>query len=338
LDNHILRDRRLAFKLGAHGCSDCMCSPTNLSNDATSQGVPPGGVAPSWGGFQGRSPRARSLWARSAAGSPRRGLGRAAALAFALVAAGCATGAKEPAPATFRVMTYNIHHGEGADGKIDLERIAAVIKEAQADIVGLQEVDKGVRRTQRRDLPAELAALTGLTCLFTNNFPYQGGEYGNAVLTRFPVVRWTNTHLQMLHTNEQRGVMQVLLKAAGRELLFMTTHIDYHREDTERLRNVAEFKQLIGKYGRLPIVFCGDFNDPPASRTYRAMVEQFEDVWAMVGQADGFTIPSQRPNKRIDYIWIRRDSPLTPLKAWVPSSGASDHLPVVAEFRWQPDR
>jgi endonuclease/exonuclease/phosphatase family metal-dependent hydrolase len=233
-------------------------------------------------------------------------------------------------------MTYNIHHGEGADGRIDLERIAAVIKQAQADIVGIQEVDKGVGRTQRRDLPAELAALTGLTCLFANNFHYQGGEYGNAVLTRFPVVKWTNTHLQMLHTNEQRGVMQVLLNVGGRELLFMATHVDYRRDDAERLRNVAEFKQIIGKYGRLPIVFCGDFNDQPDSRTYRAMSEQFDDVWAVIGRGDGFTITSQRPSKRIDYIWVLRSSPLTPLKAWVPSSGASDHLPVVAEFRWQP--
>src|SRR6267143_4106500 len=91
---------------------------------------------------------------------------------------------------TFRVMTYNIHHGEGLDGKVDLLRIADLIKHESADIVALQEVDKGVERTPRRDFPDELAALTGMTCVFSNNYSYQGGEYGNAVLTRFPVKRW----------------------------------------------------------------------------------------------------------------------------------------------------
>jgi len=312
-----------------------MRSLTGTVCHGESGGVP-GAAAPGGrGAFHWRS---LGACLPAAMGQPRRGLGRAAALVLVLATAagGCASRGKQAAPATFRVMSYNIHHGEGVDGKIDLERIAAVIKDAQADIVGLQEVDKGVRRTQHRDFPAELAALTGMTCLFTNNFHYQGGEYGNAVLTRFPVRNWTNTHLEMLHTNEQRGVMQVRLKAGGRDLLFLTTHIDYHREDTERLRNVAEFKQLIGKYGQLPIVFCGDFNDPPDSRTYRAMTEQFDDVWARVGEGDGLTITSQRLYRRIDYIWILRGSPLTPLRAWVPSSLASDHLPVVAEFRWQP--
>ena len=60
-------------------------------------------------------------------------------------------------------MSYNIHHGEGIDGKLDLERIAKLIVDVKADIVGLQEVDRGCERTQKRDLPAELGKLTGLT-------------------------------------------------------------------------------------------------------------------------------------------------------------------------------
>src|SRR6185295_11676569 len=114
------------------------------------------------------------------------------------LSAGCASQKANLLPAPFRVMTYNIHHGEGADGRVDLLRVAEVVKQEKADIVALQEVDKGVERTKRRDLPAELAALTGMTCVFSNNFHYQGGEYGNAVLTRFPVLRWDNTHYQML--------------------------------------------------------------------------------------------------------------------------------------------
>ncbi|MGZ5544081.1 MAG: endonuclease/exonuclease/phosphatase family protein, partial [Limisphaerales bacterium] len=109
----------------------------------------------------------------------------------------------------FRVMTYNIHHGEGLDHKVDLPRIAALIKREKADIVALQEVDKGVTRTDRRDLTAELAKLTGMTGVFSNNHYFQGGEYGNAILSRFPVLTLTNLHYQMLRKDEQRGVLQV---------------------------------------------------------------------------------------------------------------------------------
>ena len=96
-------------------------------------------------------------------------------------------------PLTLRVMTFNIHHGEGIDGRLDLERIARVITDARADLVGLQEVDRGVERTQRRDIPTELARLTGLAVRFESNLPHQGGEYGNAVLSRFPVKTSRNT-------------------------------------------------------------------------------------------------------------------------------------------------
>ena len=97
------------------------------------------------------------------------------------VCLGCRTPAPAPGAAarTFRVMTFNIHHGEGLDGKVDLPRIAALIQNERADLVALQEVDKGVQRTARHDLPAELATLTGMTCLFSNNFHIHLLDNGN---------------------------------------------------------------------------------------------------------------------------------------------------------------
>ena len=240
----------------------------------------------------------------------------------------------QPGLGTFRAMTYNIHHGEGVDGRLDLVRIAAVIRDQAADLVALQEVDKGVERTGRRDLPAELAALTGMTCLFQNNYAFQGGEYGNAILTRFPVKRWANTHLRMLRTGEQRGVLQAVVDVSGRDLLFLATHIDFRPDDSERLENVGQFREILSEYAGLPAVFGGDFNDTPSSRTYLGMSEVFDDTWVKAGEGDGFTIPSRAPNKRIDYLWIRQGSPLRPVRAWVPRTEASDHLPLAAELAW----
>jgi endonuclease/exonuclease/phosphatase family metal-dependent hydrolase len=258
------------------------------------------------------------------------------AVATAALAAVCSgqQSTAQAAPATFRAMTYNIHHGEGADGRLDVERIAAVIRDERADLVALQEVDKGVERTNRRDLPAELAALTGMTCLFRSNYPFQGGEYGNAILTRFPVKRWTNTLLRMLRPGEQRGVLHAVVDAGGRDLLFLATHIDHRPDDAERLANVEQFREVLAEYGKMPALFGGDFNDTPLSRTHAAMAATFDDAWAKAGDGVGFTIPSREPNKRIDFLWLSHGAPLRVIRAWVPRSEASDHLPVVGEFAW----
>src|SRR6478609_2091418 len=76
-----------------------------------------------------------------------------------------------------RVLTYNLHHGEGTDGKLDLKRIAEVIKATQPDVVALQEVDRNVKRTNQVDQPAEYAKLTAMNAGFARAIDLQGGEY-----------------------------------------------------------------------------------------------------------------------------------------------------------------
>jgi endonuclease/exonuclease/phosphatase family metal-dependent hydrolase len=252
-------------------------------------------------------------------------------LVFMLCA--CKTGHSETAPVVLRVMTYNIQHGAGADNKIDLLRTAEAINHEKPDIVALEEVDRGVARTDGRDLPAELAALTGMTSYFSNNFHFQGGEYGNAVLSRLPILYETNSHYHMIRTNEQRGIIQLVLDAHGRKLLFMATHIDYRADDTERLLNVDEIRRLPDLYPGLPVILCGDFNDLPGRRVHKKMKERFIDTWQVVGQGEGHTYSSIAPKKRIDYIWISPTNAIMPLRAWVPQTQASDHFPLVADFQ-----
>jgi endonuclease/exonuclease/phosphatase family metal-dependent hydrolase len=253
-------------------------------------------------------------------------------LCAAFVLTLCATFAAAPTTPTLRVMSYNIHHGEGLDGKVDLERIAKLIIEAKADVVGLQEVDRGVTRTQKRDLPAELAKLTGLTVYFEMNIPYQGGEYGNAVLTRFPIKRARNTHYKMLRPGEQRGVQQVVVDVHGREVLILNTHIDYRPDDAERMLNTGELKEIVAAAGAVPVIMTGDFNATPDSRVIATVGTFLTDTWTKVGQGPGLTIPVKVPKKRIDYVWITPAS-VEPAAMHVPYSEASDHLPVVAELR-----
>lgn len=252
-------------------------------------------------------------------------------LVFSLVALATSLAAA-PSPEVLRVMSYNIHHGEGLDKKVDLERIAKLILDQKADLVGLQEVDRGCERTQKRDLPAELAKLTGMHVHFEKNIPYQGGEYGNAVLTRFPIKRAKNTHYKMLREGEQRGVLQLVLDVNGREVLFLNTHIDYRPDDAERVLNVGELKGIVAAAGQTPVIMVGDFNATPESRTITNVKAFMTDSWTVVGQGEGFTIPVRKPTKRIDYIWITPAS-IEPRTMEVLHTEASDHLPVIAELR-----
>ena len=248
-------------------------------------------------------------------------------LALLLLLAASAAGQ----PVSFRIMSYNIHHGEGLDGKLDLARIAAVIKEARADVVALQEVDRGVERTQKRDLPAELAALTGMAVRFEKNIAHQGGEYGNAVLSRFPIKHARNTHLKSFANGEQRGVLQVTIDVGGREVVVMNTHLDARRDPVEREHSATELKALVAAAGATPVVLLGDFNTVPDSKAARTVAEALTDTWTAVGQGPGFTIPVRKPTRRIDFIWITPAS-LKPRSMTVLSSEASDHLPIVAEL------
>lgn len=235
-------------------------------------------------------------------------------------------------PATIRVMSYNIHHGEGLDGKLDLERIAQVILDSRADIVGLQEVDRGCERTQKRDLPAELAKLTGMAVHFEKNIAHQGGEYGNAVLTKFPIKLAKNTHLKSFDKGEQRGVLQLVLDVRGREVLFMNTHLDARRDPAEREHSAGELKKIVAAAGAMPVILVGDFNSGPTNPSIAKIREFLTDTWPTLSKDGGFTIPVKKPKNRIDYVWITPAS-VEPVKMEVLHSEASDHLPIVAELR-----
>jgi endonuclease/exonuclease/phosphatase family metal-dependent hydrolase len=121
------------------------------------------------------------------------------------------------------VLSYNIHHGQGMDGKIDLARIAAVIKSVSPDIVSLQEVDKNTKRANGVDQAKELGRLTGMDYAYCASLPLQGGEYGNAVLTKLPIKKTTRIPLP----GEPRSALCVTVEMATKmPFTFIATHLD----------------------------------------------------------------------------------------------------------------
>ena len=231
-------------------------------------------------------------------------------------------------PLRLRVLTYNIHHGEGIDGKLDLGRIANVIKSARPDIVALQEVDLKTERTKRVDQPAELARLTGMQVVFGGNFRFQGGDYGNAVLSRLPIKGHKNHALPSLDNGEPRGVLAVELELpGGGELLLLATHLDHRREDAERLASAKAINEVVAMTPDRLSLLGGDLNATPDSDVLKRILNH----WTNTTDKPLPTIPVGNPERQIDFVLVR------PAARWkvvetavLDEAAASDHRPLIA--------
>jgi endonuclease/exonuclease/phosphatase family metal-dependent hydrolase len=231
---------------------------------------------------------------------------------------------------TLRVMTYNIHVGVGMDKKLDLQRIADVINRERPDLVGLQEVDRGVKRTEGKDEIAELAALTRMEYAFAPNLDYQGGKYGVAILSRFPIKSSVHRMFENKRETERRGMLQVEVEVDRQRLTFVTTHLDYQFEDGRLFETEQLLKHLAAV--KPPLIVVADLNDVPSGSAYQLMRTKFDDVWVTShAKGDGFSYPADKPGKRIDHIFYSSEA-MRAKKAWVVESLASDHIPVVAEL------
>lgn len=235
-----------------------------------------------------------------------------------------------PSKKTLRIMTYNIHVGVGMDKKLDLKRIADVINRENPDLVGLQEVDRGVKRTEEKDEIAELAKLTRMDFSFAHNLDYQGGQYGVAILSRHLIQKADHQKYENKRETERRGMLRVEVEIDGKKLNFVTTHLDYQFEDGRLFETEQLLRLLEGIAG--PLIIAGDFNDEPKGSAYKLMLTRFEDTWIRSkAKGEGLTFPANQPVKRIDYIFARATDRIRVKKVWVIDSLASDHLPLMAE-------
>ncbi len=244
----------------------------------------------------------------------------------------------EHQPDTIRVLNYNIRYGRGMDDVLDLRRIADIILETDSDIVALQEVDVGVARSYRFDLMKVLSGYTGLEPVFYKNIPHQSGEYGNGILSRYPVFSSRNYHFIVEGGGEQRGLLQAEIDINGQKLVVMNTHLDHSPDETQRLMSVEQIVETKRAYRGMPVLITGDFNDTPGSQTHLNMKEYFEDVWEVLGEGDGYTFRSDGPDRRIDYVFYTNNlagetsKQLRPVSIEVLDTQASDHLPILAVF------
>lgn len=234
-------------------------------------------------------------------------------------------------PATvIRVLSYNLHHGEGVDGKVDLKRIARIITDAHADIVALQEVDQKTQRTGGVDQAAELARLTGLHFAYGKAMAYQGGAYGQALLSRWPLTEFVVHPLPNPTQVEPRIAISAQVRPPGQlGFRFVGTHLDANRDDTARWQQTARLIELFGT-DKTPTILVGDFNARPETRILQTLLQPFTDASA---RQPAPTSPAENPKARIDFVLLRPATTWRVLSSTVILEAvASDHRPLLVEL------
>ena len=229
--------------------------------------------------------------------------------------------------ADLRVVSYNIKHGQGNDNVLNLERTADVLRTLSPDIIGLQEVDEGAKRTNGVKQAARLGELLGMRHAFGKFMDFQGGGSGLAMLSRYPILE--ETVIRLPDGNEPRVALAVRVQPpGGAALTVITVHFDWVRDDGFRYAQAeALAKRLDGWLG--PYVLLGDFNDVPDSRTLALFRARATEATKPAGAS--FTFSSTKPEREIDYIFFAPAAAFAAREVRVIDEPvASDHRPVLA--------
>lgn len=231
--------------------------------------------------------------------------------------------------------TFNIHHGVGAHGRLDLDRTAETLAEGGVDVVALQEVDRvWSARSAFVDQAGYLAERLGMhlafgPCLVRRRGRHQPREYGNAVLSRHPLGETRNTLLPRPRGGEQRALLAADVDVDGRVLRVLATHL-HHRSRAERMAQVGVIDRTVAERA-VPTVLLGDLNARPGSPEIAAATRHLVDAWAAGGGTDGNTFSARAPHARIDYVLVSPD--ITVEGARLVRTGASDHLLLSVDLR-----
>ncbi|MCY1144078.1 endonuclease/exonuclease/phosphatase family protein [Actinoplanes sp. Pm04-4] len=234
-------------------------------------------------------------------------------------------------------MSFNIRHCEGPGGVLDVARIARVIRGSDAEIIGLQEVDRHFGdRSDWVDQVAELRRLVDFDACYGVNQdlgpPAPGrprAQYGTAILSRHPIRRWRNTHLFKSPQGEQRGLLHAEIDVGGTPLHIFTVHLEWFAQ-TDRPQQVKEVVELIGSTS--PAILLGDFNAPPTAPEIDMIRASFTDCWSLLRDGAAPTYPADAPTTCIDYIFAGQGVAPERVGVVMDDPMSSDHLPVLARL------
>ena len=249
-----------------------------------------------------------------------------------------------PKGQSLRVMTYNIYGARATSpaNAADLDAIAEVIRRQNPDFVTLNEVDVFTNRTgkdvhQARDLAEKL----GMEWHFSKAIDRDGGEYGDAVLSKYPILEKRSYRLPCAaeQPGEDRSLCVIRVQIDGKDLYVASTHLDHLSGDARRLVQATEIRRIRDTELEGDLILCGDLNAIPSSNVIATMTSFLTNT----GPIDQYTFPSDDPSRKIDYIMYAPIEHFGVQNCQVVSRGdqqvggvdASDHRPVIADIRFQ---
>lgn len=239
----------------------------------------------------------------------------------------------------FRVMTYNIRSGNG-----NLAGTADAIRAQSPDLVALQEVDvHWAERSNFVDQASALGETLGMQVRFARIYQLAGArpqdpprEFGVALLSRFPILDWSNHIITRLSTQEENpqpaplpGFLEAKLDVRGTAVRVFDIHLDYRADPRVRQQQVTDMLGYIGDVSA-PTLLFGDLNAPPDAPEIQPLLARLHDTWP-ASAGPGLTDPADVPQKRIDYVLVSKHFRVR--SATVPVTLASDHRPVVVDLR-----
>lgn len=253
------------------------------------------------------------------------------------------------ASSTFRIATYNIHKCRGIDMKFTPQRIISVLREVDADVLCLQEVvdipgDDGVGGSpadESASNPFDQAgqisrAFPEYTSAFGENRPFRHGMYGNMTLSRLPLRRWKNFDVSR-RGRERRGILETELEAAdGTRIHVFNVHLGTgHMERRYQGRLLVHGRILTRPDVRGPRLVIGDFNEWTRGLTTRLLRTRFQTFRPRYGRRFPRTYPGMLPLLSLDHCYYESPLHLEGTRLWNTRTAlvASDHLPLIADFR-----
>jgi endonuclease/exonuclease/phosphatase family metal-dependent hydrolase len=238
-----------------------------------------------------------------------------------------------------RIVTYNVHRCVGNDRRLDVARIADVLAALNPDIVALQELDVGRRRTNNVDQAHEIAERLEMVCHFHPAFVVEEERYGDSILTSLPerlVKSGPLPGYPRMPALEPRGAVWIEVEVGGRPLQVINTHLGLvPREQQIQAAHLAGPAWLEHKDCQWPAILTGDFNATASSVVYRTLTQRLQPARRIARRKQpNATFPSPLPVLRIDHHFVSPGievedifAPYDPL-----ARVASDHLPLVMDF------
>lgn len=216
------------------------------------------------------------------------------------------------------------------DGQFDLKRTAHVLTGLDPDIVLLQEVDCRRLQTRMSHQPAFLANMLNMDYAYGAVRHYRPGSYGNAILSRYPIVNYKN---HILPGEDQRCCLEAEIGTPLSNITVFDLHLGL--KAAERYHHLKDIILPRVRAVSSPVVLGGDFNARPESSEIGLIRDCLQDSFQANSGECIYTFPSDQPRARIDYIFLNNRWELNDCKI-ILDTQASDHLPLVCEMIFEP--